>query len=304
MLPKQARGTSRKHVTTPFTQPATPDCTTTTYLIRPADESKAIPALFSVVEIDHPPYGGQAHEVDVLVQLALAHSALQGPSLAAAAATGIVRARPGSGDAGLPQAQSGGAPHAGETSAAIAAPTVHSGGNCIKIGLPGKLILGDYFQKNMISRRPFLLLRISFPGIPILIQFVPAAVLVLTALLGDLEDVVEEEEGEVGALSGQLVRPSELDDVRLAQEVSVRRHQVRRAVLYVAEYFKDMHLPLGPSLVLVDVRQHLLHLAERRLEGGRVGVLPLLPGGNCIKIGLPGKLILSKRKGLREDLFS
>ena len=27
------------------------------------------------------------------------------------------------------------------------------------------------------------------------------------------------------------------------------------------------------------------------------------PGGNCIKIGLPGKLILSKRKGLREILF-
>ena len=27
-------------------------------------------------------------------------------------------------------------------------------------------------------------------------------------------------------------------------------------------------------------------------------------GGNCIKIGLPGKLILSKRKGLREVLFS
>ena len=28
------------------------------------------------------------------------------------------------------------------------------------------------------------------------------------------------------------------------------------------------------------------------------------PGGNCIKIGLPGKLILSKRKGLLEVLFS
>ena len=38
-----------------------------------------------------------------------------------------------------------------------------SGGNCIKIGLPGKWILGDYFQENMTSPRPFLLLRISFP---------------------------------------------------------------------------------------------------------------------------------------------
>ena len=28
------------------------------------------------------------------------------------------------------------------------------------------------------------------------------------------------------------------------------------------------------------------------------------PAGNCIKIGLPEKLILSKRKGLREVLFS
>ena len=49
------------------------------------------------------------------------------------------------------------------------------GGNCIKIGLPGKSILRDYFQENMTSRRPFLLLRISFPGRPIFIQFVPAA---------------------------------------------------------------------------------------------------------------------------------
>ena len=29
-----------------------------------------------------------------------------------------------------------------------------------------------------------------------------------------------------------------------------------------------------------------------------------VPGTNCIKIGLPGKLILSKRKGLREVQFS
>ena len=46
-------------------------------------------------------------------------------------------------------------------------------GNCIKIGLPGKSILRDYFQENRTSQRPFLLLRISFPGRPIVIQFVP-----------------------------------------------------------------------------------------------------------------------------------
>ena len=28
------------------------------------------------------------------------------------------------------------------------------------------------------------------------------------------------------------------------------------------------------------------------------------PGTNCIKIGIPGKLNLSKRKGLREVIFS
>ena len=49
--------------------------------------------------------------------------------------------------------------------------------NCIKIGLPGKSILRDYFQENRYrsSGRPFPLLRISFPGRPISIQLVPAS---------------------------------------------------------------------------------------------------------------------------------
>ena len=49
-----------------------------------------------------------------------------------------------------------------------------AGGNCIKMSLPGKSILGDYFQENGTSKRPFLSLRISFPGRPFYIQFVPA----------------------------------------------------------------------------------------------------------------------------------
>ena len=49
-----------------------------------------------------------------------------------------------------------------------------SGANCIKIGLPGKSIPRDYFQEKRTSRRPFLLLKISFPGRPIFIQLVPA----------------------------------------------------------------------------------------------------------------------------------
>ena len=48
-----------------------------------------------------------------------------------------------------------------------------SGGNCIKIGLPGKSILRDYFQENKTSQRPLLLLRINFPRRPIFIQLVP-----------------------------------------------------------------------------------------------------------------------------------
>ena len=49
-------------------------------------------------------------------------------------------------------------------------------GNCIKLGLPGKSILRDYFQENRIPRRPFLLLRIRFPGRPIFIQFFPVCI--------------------------------------------------------------------------------------------------------------------------------
>ena len=39
---------------------------------------------------------------------------------------------------------------------------------------PGKMILRDYFQENMTSRRTFLLLRMSFSRRPILIQLPPA----------------------------------------------------------------------------------------------------------------------------------
>ena len=43
------------------------------------------------------------------------------------------------------------------------------------------MILRDYFQENRSLGRPFLLLRISLPGRPIFIQFVPVL------LLGQLE---------------------------------------------------------------------------------------------------------------------
>ena len=57
--------------------------------------------------------------------------------------------------------------------ASAAKSSMRTGGKSIKIGLSGKSILRDYFQDNKTSRRPFLLLRIRFPGRPIFIQFVP-----------------------------------------------------------------------------------------------------------------------------------
>ena len=52
--------------------------------------------------------------------------------------------------------------------------------------------------------------------------------------------------------------------------------------------------------------RHGLHIPRHgqrlRHPGARRQVQPA--GINCIKIGLPGKLILSKRKGLWEVLFS
>ena len=77
--------------------------------------------------------------------------------------------------------------------------------NCIKIGLPGKSILGDYFQENRTSRRPFLLLRINFPGRPIFIQLVPevgVSVLVRRVRLGVL---VLRGRGGVAARAGLLL---------------------------------------------------------------------------------------------------
>ena len=63
-----------------------------------------------------------------------------------------------------------------------------SGDNCIKIGPPGKSILRDYFQENRSTRRPFLLLRISFPRSPIVYTIRPWAPVALSH--GNLGDAV------------------------------------------------------------------------------------------------------------------
>ena len=41
---------------------------------------------------------------------------------------------------------------------------MRAGANCIKIGLPGKLTLRDYFQGNMTYRRPFFFTENQFSG--------------------------------------------------------------------------------------------------------------------------------------------
>ena len=48
-----------------------------------------------------------------------------------------------------------------------------------------------------------------------------------------------------------------------------------------------------------DIEEHPVSVGGRE-----IAQLLERPGGNCIKIGLPGKLILSKTKGLREVIFS
>ena len=71
-----------------------------------------------------------------------------------------------------------------------------AGTNCIKIGLPGKLILGDYYQENWTSQRPFLLLRIHFPERPLFIQLPPGPPHHAVRQLPAEEGAVERGEGE------------------------------------------------------------------------------------------------------------
>ena len=70
---------------------------------------------------------------------------------------------------------------------------------------------------------------------------------------------------------------------------------------------------LGAVMLAVGLVAVVAAVVDAVADGGGQGALlvPALelalaarPGGNCIKIGLPGKLILSKRKGLREVMFS
>lgn len=61
----------------------------------------------------------------------------------------------------------------------------------------------------------------------------------------DLDDIREEEEGELGAATDDAV--AQFDDVALRDEGAVRRHQVRRTVVDVVEDVEQHHLMLPPT---------------------------------------------------------
>ena len=95
--------------------------------------------------------------------------------------------------------------------------------NCIKIGLPGKLIPRDYFQENMTSQRPFLLLTIIFPGRPIFIQLPPGHLLQKVNFIckSILVAIVLEERPFLPAVS----RPWPSSVVAAAEPVRLRRRR-------------------------------------------------------------------------------
>ena len=66
-----------------------------------------------------------------------------------------------------------------------------------------------------------------------------------------------------------------------------------------------LRLNISWSVWQFDVSHANNHSDQRGAAERGAGVLQGVRAGmNCIKIGLPGKLILSKIKGLPEDLFS
>ena len=108
-----------------------------------------------------------------------------------------------------------------------AAPTARD--QLYKIGLPGKSILGDYFQENRTFLRHFLLLRIRFPGRPILIQ-------------------LPTEAGVQGRL--QLLLPPRLHQLGAQLRARVRGQQVNVIInsAIIHEFIQGDPSPRGPGL--------------------------------------------------------
>ena len=141
MLPKQARGTSRKHVSKPFTQLAAPLCTLRNSFKKGSlDMSQNTKKTHFFSLLNCLP-GHQLAALGVQRRHRLRELGVidaHGPSLLEQVAK--VRVEAGGHDL-LVVGQLG----------LLLPVLVRPGANCINIGLPGKSILGDYLQENRSS---------------------------------------------------------------------------------------------------------------------------------------------------------
>ena len=154
--------------------------------------------------------------------------------------------------------------------------------NCISIGLPGKSILGDYFQENRTSPRPFLLLRISFPGRPIFIQFIPGGNCIKIGLPGKsiLGDYFQENMTSQRPFLWLRIsfqgRPIFIQFIPGDNYINIGLPG--KSIL--GDYFQEKRTSRRPFLLL------------RISFPGRPFFYTIHPWINCINIGLPGKSIL------------
>ena len=146
----------------------------------------------------------------------------------------------------------------------------NSGTNCIKIGLPGKSILGDYFQKNMTSQRLFFLLRICFPGRPIFIQL-PPDINKMTplhfAVSKSVKDVVRELELHIAVFKYKKDVVQELLD--RGANPNMEETVGRMTPLHMAA------LASGDLHEIQDIFKLLIHAGADLNKGDKIGETPL-----------------------------
>ena len=164
-----------------------------------------------------------------------------------------------------------------------------------KIGLPGKLIFRYYFPKNMTSRRPFLLLRISFPGRPIFIQLPSES---KPATFNDC-DGEKPEFNRKDALA--VLKDLSLNYATLGDYLVVMNGKVDAVIC------GEPYLALQLWFHMVSGK-FISRIWSQTVGHSRVVNMTqfteVCTGMNCINISLQGKLIIGERKGLWEVLFS
>ena len=136
------------------------------------------------------------------------------------------------------------------------------GGNCIKMSLPGKLFLGDYFQENRTSWRHFLSLRIRFPGRYIFIQFIPADPPLLQLHAVIVEDLASEaqhpklprtqdgEPADIGTEKHRMIQP------QFRRHVAFQGERLnRRAILWARNFAILQNLPAFRESPVIPLRR-------------------------------------------------